>query len=1014
MASNYAEISDKNESRLGSDTSTRKTQIDLYSDPAHFIYELLQNADDYGAQNVAFHLTASELTIEHDGTPFITENVEAITYFCKGTSQDDQEKIGRFGIGFKSVFAFTASPIIYSGDEHFRIYELYRAQEVVYPHDFDHRKTRIVLPFNHEELKPDYVDDLMSSDDAYRRIEERLGALKTSTLLFTRNIREISWSTEGSNGHYRRKDEVHGEYRVTSISANEVATSFLVFSRTPANTQKNSLPVSIAFALDVDGQITESASKLFVLFPTLQDTHLRFILDGPYRTAASRESVKEDNPHNVALIEETSQLLADALLILRDLTLLTPQSLAVFPQQDDGIIPLYEPLLLAVKKAFSEQKLVPTTTGSHELAIQTILGPAAIRAVLKPDDMCFLCDEEQIFWAKGSMKDTARVEEFLRHVGARNWGWEEFERTFRGRFSYSITDQDSNWLAKQEDAWIRKLYNLIGEGVRKSAFSEDNYWPYLRIIRVCLHKEITHMCGNESYLPKGKGRRYGDIPQVKQSLFKCRKKQAEQLKKDLECFEVSEIDEHKRIERLLDREYPFRPEDDDEGRIIPNDKHLQHMKSFVKLWKMNPEKFSDLSSYPIFKEKDGKQCASGEKYYLDTPFIETGLHVIYDGYFDGIKRRTELWPGYLDLDSEFIEFAVSCGVMQELNVEKRFCYQHPHCDVLMQDNPHGEKAYSQYRKDVDWYILECEALLELHLVDVNRMIWNCVRKSDSEILRAEYRPNRNYEIREDKSSLILCLEETAWIPDREGKLHKPKDIAEDALLGDFYYDNENGWLSTIGFGESARVSTEEYRGRVEAAHQLGIEPTLAEKLSNMSQEEQLKLNAELETTEETLSDNKASLSASPQVRGQLISYVASAPVADRDANPEGIADAAKKRKIGDAAEEAVMDDETRMGRTPERMCHENRGYDITSVDFEGNKRYIEVKGTDTSWGDRGVTLSTPQFNFTKEYPRKDFWLYVVEYARDPSKRKITRIQDPASKVDKYAFDSGWRDVGESA
>ena len=133
MPSNYKAITEYNEDQLGKDTSSRKTQVSMYSDPTHFVYEILQNADDYGATEVLFKISKNEVVIEHNGVPFKEENVKAITYFGKSTSREDLVKTGRFGIGFKSVFAFTATPIIISGTEHFQIYGLYRVTEYPYP-----------------------------------------------------------------------------------------------------------------------------------------------------------------------------------------------------------------------------------------------------------------------------------------------------------------------------------------------------------------------------------------------------------------------------------------------------------------------------------------------------------------------------------------------------------------------------------------------------------------------------------------------------------------------------------------------------------------------------------------------------------------------------------------------------------------------------------------------------------------------------------------------------------------
>ena len=162
----------------------------MYSDSTHFVYEILQNADDHGATEVCFKLSKNEIVIEHNGKLFTKENVEAITYFGKSTSRNDLVKTGRFGVGFKSVFAFTATPIIISGAEHFQIYGLYRIREYPYPDGFSRSRTRIVLSFNHESEQPDFVEKLMRREEAYTQISKCLTTLNMDTLLFTQNIQE--------------------------------------------------------------------------------------------------------------------------------------------------------------------------------------------------------------------------------------------------------------------------------------------------------------------------------------------------------------------------------------------------------------------------------------------------------------------------------------------------------------------------------------------------------------------------------------------------------------------------------------------------------------------------------------------------------------------------------------------------------------------------------------------------------------------------------------------------------
>ena len=97
------------------DDNSHEIIAKLYSDPSHFVYELLQNADDAKATEVVFNLTSNLLEIKHNGTKlFNAKDVESITTI--GSSTKDINSIGTFGAGFKSVFAITKTPQIHSGD----------------------------------------------------------------------------------------------------------------------------------------------------------------------------------------------------------------------------------------------------------------------------------------------------------------------------------------------------------------------------------------------------------------------------------------------------------------------------------------------------------------------------------------------------------------------------------------------------------------------------------------------------------------------------------------------------------------------------------------------------------------------------------------------------------------------------------------------------------------------------------------------------------------------------------
>ena len=370
MPSDYKAITEYNEDQLGKDTESRKTQVSMYSDPTHFVDEILQNADDYGATEVIFKLSESEIVIEHNAQPFREENVRAITYFGKGTSRKDLVKTGRFGIGFKSVFAFTATPVIISGDEHFQICGLYRVKEYPYPDNFPRSHTRIILPFNHDSEQPDFVEELRSKEEAYQLISKHLVGLDINTLLFTRNIQKIHWKIGDQSECYSREDkEVDNSGRLTTIKNSKDESTYLVFSKIPVWENEEHKPVEIAFAVDTQYQLSPAADDILrVLFLTRERTGLRFILNGPYRTNPPRETISYTDAFNCHLRNVTCELMKELLPKLRDSNFLTLQFLAILPNKEDELLDFYAPFRDTVVREFRNQKLTPTKRGDHAAA----------------------------------------------------------------------------------------------------------------------------------------------------------------------------------------------------------------------------------------------------------------------------------------------------------------------------------------------------------------------------------------------------------------------------------------------------------------------------------------------------------------------------------------------------------------------------------------------------------------------------------------------------------------------
>ena len=332
MPADYNAITQRNRLELGTDLKSRRTQISLYSDPAHFVYELLQNADDHGASTISFCLSHDRLIVEHNAKElFTSRHVEAISSFENSTSEgQDLLKVGTFGLGFKSVFAITSTPRIFCGDESFEIFDLYSLRELPKPMDLPHAITRFELPFNHQATCPEFIfpQHRKSEEEAYRTIFDKLSTIDPVLLLFTRSLSSITVTTPTCSNTLARSFGTDGQIILRSDTSE---SSYRIWQRPISWEGREKKPVQIAIRLDESDCPMATDEPLVVLFPTKLETGMRIILNGPYRTTPSRENVGYRDPYNTFLIYETAQLLHETLLAERKLGRLSLAFLDLLP-----------------------------------------------------------------------------------------------------------------------------------------------------------------------------------------------------------------------------------------------------------------------------------------------------------------------------------------------------------------------------------------------------------------------------------------------------------------------------------------------------------------------------------------------------------------------------------------------------------------------------------------------------------------------------------------------------------
>ncbi len=610
MGSNYQQILEDNLEEYGKGNRHLRFLESMYSDSTHFIYELLQNAEDARATKIYFELHNDNLHIKHDGRPFNEKDVRGICGIADGTKSNDLTSIGRFGIGFKSVYAYTTSPEIHSSDEHFKISQYIRPFSVKPIHFEEGISTLFIIPFDKLDIDPKI---------AFEKIAWRLANLGTTTLLFLKYLQEISYSipSNKASASYTKKlnkSKLGRKVQVSGHNANEPFNEkWLIFDR-PVQTSdpKIVLSVEIAFKLERDEKTNEdyiqktSKSPLVVYFPTEKETNMGFLIQGPYRTTPARDNISQDDDWNSKLIIETAILLVDSLFKLKDMNLLTMGALSTLPirQVDFYQDNMFSPVAVAVKNALIDHPLIPTFENCFvEGKNAKIARTAALRKLLNIHQAQSLFKEKQpIYWLSSDIsenKNTDLYNFFTDNLKIKVVDNDDFVREI-----------DKDFMDQQSDDWVILLYRFLSD--------IPDLWkrtPRDSFKRLFL-KPIIRLSDNSNVAPYEYYNENAPLAFIGSSISPSFPMVKQIIQKDPDAYNflkeigLRELGEREEIASIIANNY--RPNKQPESKEL----HLEHMSKFIK-WFVDTKDLSPFKGAPlIFYEESNKSFMNQDKFYL--------------------------------------------------------------------------------------------------------------------------------------------------------------------------------------------------------------------------------------------------------------------------------------------------------------------------------------------------------------------------------------------------------------
>jgi hypothetical protein len=425
----------------------------IYNDPSHFIYEILQNAEDARATEISFSLYEDRLVIDHDGKDFNFNNVDGITGIGISTKRNELNAIGKFGVGFKSVFAITQTPYIHSGKFHFKIIDFVVP---VVTEDDGCVNTKFILPFDHPQR---------TTKEVFEIVYNKIGCLGLTTLLFLENIHEIKWKTPDKSGHYYKQNKylsVPTSYNkvtiISKIGQEEINEEYIVINR-PILIEGHQLKVEVAYKVEENESrnrtiVKTKNSNLVVYFPTEKVTYLNFIIQGPYKTTPNRETIPLDEEQNRNIINETAQLVADSITTIKEICLLNISFLEVLPidHEHTGEI-IYSVIFEKVKeKLKSKEAFLPNIEGAFTSANEAILARGKeISEILNSEDIEILFGKKQ--WLNTDIaSDKAKLlhRYIINELKVKYVDFEDF-----------IQNLSEKFLQNKSDDWLIDLYGRL-------------------------------------------------------------------------------------------------------------------------------------------------------------------------------------------------------------------------------------------------------------------------------------------------------------------------------------------------------------------------------------------------------------------------------------------------------------------------------------------------------------------------------------------------------------------------
>lgn len=815
--------------------------VDKYAETAHFVYELLQNADDANASEVTIILQDDRLLFKHNGTKHfdITSedeervgDINSITGIGNSSKENTQNKIGKFGVGFKAVFQYTDTPEIYDDAFKFKIEDL--IVPTLIDHDYPDREpgeTLFVLPFR-------------SPQKSFNEIRSRLESLK-NPILFLRHLKRIIWRIESkankdcafkvysksliSKQKYR--DITLEKYRL--INASKEDCLFLFSKDVPIQTndgRKDLFPIYVGFYYDEQNKclITKGTQNIYCFFPTKESFKTCFISHAPFLLTENRQNIKRDEKLNEYLLNSLASLAIDSVLALRDYGIKHEQLLIdenivdIVPQYESGYNDteneIFEvPMEVAFRDMVDNESILLSRNGKYLYVEDAYTSTNAVLELLTQQQFVYLRKNSD----EVDEEDVSEDIDFLKWELIMKLNKVEDESDYYSCINeYSIEDFGKDisaiFMQSQKTEWVTKFYTFLRSDApkywkitpqtRQTAHIfrdapivkiQSGEWvaPFIKTITPNVFLPIDNASNNNSgynfindeYLNEDMARKFFDELELKQP------------------------DEFDYIRNIVLKRYEEYEEEDIEidDDILKTD--FQHLLSYYQKVKDTAieSDYINVLKDRLYLKGTGDSLCKASSLYIKSDFLTTFLgkkSVFFDlNYY---KRNIREFK-----ESLINDFLIKLGAKDKPTVEEKI-YNSKYVLPRRIYNVVDALNFYEFIRVEDYYLSGFEYACKNGLIskNVSAFLWNDILQyhmdKTKSIIRTRQKYKQYYDSHEIDSTLYYQIKNFRWLYDKDDNMKSSSEIYVEDLAQDYHL--YNGMIEFLGIDKRTQNLQEKY------------------------------------------------------------------------------------------------------------------------------------------------------------------------------------------------------------